>query len=83
MSDDTQHNKVMLMTIHRSKGLEFPRVIIYDFDKYSEDEREMESDRPDWIKVQEKNMSYVAITRAERELIFLTTPKRQEFGYGK
>jgi hypothetical protein len=73
MSDQHDESKVTLTTIHRSKGLEFHRVVLYGFDTYSEPENEMESDRPDWIKVQEKNMSYVAITRAERELIFLET----------
>ena len=59
---------VTLSTVHRSKGLEAPRVFIIDFEK-------MPFQFPGTVLSpeqyqQEKNLIYVAITRAEHELYF-------------
>ena len=68
-SEDAMQNAVTFTTVHRSKGLEFHRVIILDY---------TEAFMPDWVHQshlyeQECNMAYVALTRAEKELIFLNS----------
>ena len=57
-------NGVEISTIHRAKGIERDRVYIVNFDK-------LPFSRPGhqyWETVQEKNLQYVAITRAREEL---------------
>lgn len=55
-----------LSTIHRAKGLEAPRVFVLDPDlmpsRYA---------RQEWQMEQEKNLMYVAYTRAKGQLIFI------------
>ena len=65
-SDDSDSRLVMLMTAHKSKGLEFERVYILE-------PQLMPSKwaRQAWQQEQEQNLLYVTITRAKRELIFL------------
>lgn len=64
-SDDT--DGICLSTIHKSKGLEADRVYIIHSDlmpsKYA---------KQDWEKEQEKNLEYVAITRAKSVLGYIT-----------
>ena len=67
-SDDPKENELCLCTAHRSKGKEFFRVFLLDYDKsFYQKGEELRA----WAKTQEQNMAYVAITRAERELIFV------------
>lgn len=66
-SEDALQNAVTLTSVHRSKGLEFHRAIILNYG---------EAFFPPWVSQehlyeQECNMAYVALTRAERELIFI------------
>ena len=66
-SEEEIDGAVTLCSVHRSKGLEFHRAIILDFN---------EAFLPKFVTsshmyVQECNMVYVAYTRAERELVFL------------
>jgi len=65
----TDNNKglLTLSTVHKAKGLEWPRVFILGRDKY------MPSPwaRKAWQKSQEMNLIYVAYTRAKQELYFL------------
>lgn len=76
-----EHQKVTLMTIHRSKGLEADRVFCVEkWDQktmlpYSRAEK-------DWEEVQEKNLQFVAYTRAKKELHFLSIVKKDEDGIG-
>jgi hypothetical protein len=60
--------EVKLSTIHKAKGLEFPEVLFLDPhllpSKYAEQE---------WEKVQEKNLFYVGITRAQNVLHYATS----------
>lgn len=60
---------VKLMTIHRSKGLESDRVFIIE--NYN-DQKLLPSPRAvlNWEKIQERNLEFVAYTRAKKELIF-------------
>ena len=62
-SDDDTRQVVLLMTIHKSKGLEFPRVFILD--EPMRTRRAVNAD-------QERNIRYVAATRAKTELIYVT-----------
>lgn len=61
---------VTLSTIHKAKGLEADRVILLDKwllpSKWA---------RKPWQRDQEVNLSYVAVTRAKSELIFIDSPK--------
>ena len=54
---------IMLSTIHKSKGLEADRVHIIESRLLPHPKCKL-----DWQKVQEKNLEYVAITRARKEL---------------
>lgn len=56
---------VTLMTAHRSKGLEFPRVFLYGRNKFMPSKYA----RQDWQLEQERNLAYVAITRAIETLV--------------
>lgn len=57
---------ITLSTIHRAKGLEWPLVFLLDWvllpSKYAEQE---------WELTQEKNLQYVAVTRAKLDLRFI------------
>ena len=66
-SDDSM-GRLTLSTIHKSKGLQWPRVFILDpFLMPSKWARQQ------WQKEQERNVTYVAITRAMSELYFITS----------
>lgn len=59
---------VLLSTVHRAKGLEAERVFVIDNDltpKYAL--------RTEASFEQEKNIKYVAVTRAKQELVFVST----------
>lgn len=58
---------ICLCTAHRSKGLEFDRVHIYGRDSFM---KERDDATEEQIR-QEKNLYYVAISRAKKELMFL------------
>lgn len=59
---------ITLSSIHKSKGREWDRVFVLEFglmpSKYA---------RKDWMKVQENNLIYVAITRAKETLNFINS----------
>ena len=67
----TDHNagRLTLCTAHKSKGLEFPRVFILDKDTLMPSKYATQ----DWQIEQEKNLIYVAATRAMLELYFITS----------
>lgn len=65
-SDDVAGSGVVtLCSAHKSKGLEWPRVMIYGRNKYMPCAWAV---RP-WQKEQEDNLIYVALTRAMEELV--------------
>jgi len=67
-SDDAESGKITLSTVHKSKGLEWDRVFILDKNKFYPKWATKQ-----WMKDQEKNIHYVAITRAKNELIYINS----------
>ena len=79
-TDDLEEEKdyIKLMTIHNSKGLEFPIVFLVGFEneifpgiRATFDEKEME---------EERRLCYVALTRAEKKLYLSHTAIRFVYG---
>ena len=66
-SDDSK-NGICLSTVHKSKGLESDRVFIICPDKFYV----KPCMRVPWMAEQERNLVYVAITRAKHFLGFVT-----------
>jgi DNA helicase-2/ATP-dependent DNA helicase PcrA len=75
--DEAGRGKVNLMTIHASKGLEFPVVFIAGAeDGVIPHKRSMEEGGGDGALEEERRLFYVAITRA-REKLFITSCLRR------
>jgi len=69
-SDDGSSRAMLtLSTCHKSKGLEWPRVFILDAGKYMPSKWAKQP----WQIVQEFNLCYVACTRAQRDLYYLSS----------
>jgi DNA helicase II / ATP-dependent DNA helicase PcrA len=76
--DPSSDDKVILMTLHGAKGLEFPVVFligmeenVFPHSRSQMDETEME---------EERRLAYVGITRAEEELFLTNAKMRTLFG---
>jgi len=74
----TREARVLLMTLHSAKGLEFPVVVmsgleegLFPHSRASEDEAELE---------EERRLCYVGITRAEKRLVLTSAARRRVFG---
>lgn len=75
--DDNRNDRVTLMTIHKSKGLEFPRVFILGANLFMPSKY---AKKPEDIQ-QEQNLEYVAITRAQNTLVWVDC-RNEDFGAG-
>lgn len=67
---------VTIMTLHGSKGLEFPVVFIYGAEQGS---IPLESETHPSDKEEERRLFYVGMTRAKEELIMTTSGEMSEF----
>jgi DNA helicase II / ATP-dependent DNA helicase PcrA len=70
--------RVLMMTMHTAKGLEFPVVMIagleeglFPHSRSADDEAELE---------EERRLCYVGITRAQRRLVLTSAARRRVFG---
>jgi DNA helicase-2/ATP-dependent DNA helicase PcrA len=70
--------RVLMMTMHSAKGLEFPIVVIagleeglFPHSRSADDEAELE---------EERRLCYVGITRAERRLVLTSAARRRFYG---
>jgi len=70
--------RVLMMTMHSAKGLEFPVVVIagleeglFPHSRSVDDEAELE---------EERRLCYVGITRAERRLVLTSAARRRSYG---
>lgn len=75
--EDEADGKVQLMTLHASKGLEFPHVYIIGMEEELLPHRS--SIEEDNIE-EERRLCYVGITRAKRSLTLTLCAKRKQFG---
>lgn len=75
--DDDESDQVQLMTLHASKGLEFPHVFLIGMEEgllphqTSIDENNVE---------EERRLAYVGITRAQQSLRFTLCKERRQYG---
>lgn len=70
--EDSEDWKIVLSTIHRSKGLEWKYVfLIKNYEGYFPSKKTYEnSNESDFLENEERNMFYVAMTRAKEQLYF-------------
>ncbi len=76
--EDGDHDRVTLMTIHGSKGLEFKHVFVVGLEENLFPSQMMLNNRADLEE--ERRLFYVAITRAEQQLTLSYADSRYNWG---
>ncbi len=76
---DTESHKVVLMTIHAAKGLEFPNVFLVGMEEGIFPGNQSIYGGNEEIE-EERRLAYVAITRAKEKLVITNTAMRMLFG---
>ncbi|UAW98513.1 DNA helicase Rep [Halopseudomonas nanhaiensis] len=75
--EEEDNDRVQLMTLHASKGLEYPHVYIMGMEEEILPHRSsIEADSVE----EERRLAYVGITRAKRNLTFTFAARRRQFG---
>ncbi|OWL86803.1 DNA helicase Rep [Halopseudomonas aestusnigri] len=75
--EEEDSDRVQLMTLHASKGLEYPHVFILGMEEEILPHRSsIEADSVE----EERRLAYVGITRARKTLTFTFAAKRRQFG---
>lgn len=76
-AEEQQHDSVQLMTLHASKGLEFPFVFLMGMEEELLPHRSsIETDNIE----EERRLAYVGITRAKQYLTLTYAAKRKQYG---
>lgn len=75
--EDESNNQVQLMTMHASKGLEFPYVFMVGMEEgFLPHQSSIDEDNIE----EERRLAYVGITRAQKELVLTYTKERRQYG---
>lgn len=75
MNEDSEENKVQLMTLHASKGLEFPVVILAGLEEDLLPHKTLGGDIDE-----ERRLFYVGVTRAKKHLVMSRCVQRKKHG---